>query len=128
MPQNLYGLGGYNSEQIKEMMSLVEETDLDAQEILLRRPDAASDPKTAIKNMLLSEAAFIVPDALAGQLGIEMIEGFSLPQLQEIGTNGDEYLRAAVKVALELALRRKPNNEHLQELKEYINQSPAWQF
>ena len=125
--KNLYGLGDYSPDQIKEFASVLQEEQMDPAQAYYRRPDGAPDPVAAIKNMPLSETSAIIPDAFAGQAGATLAVALSLPQLQEIGAEGDVYLKQAVKIAFSSAVQQSPTDEHLRELAEHINQSPAWQ-
>lgn len=127
MIQELYGLGDYNTEQIKEFVKIVEAENMDPKEIYYRRPDAAPDPETFISQIPLDEVASVVPDAFAGAKGPALASRLTLPQLEQIGIDGDEYLKEAVKVALAIGSFGKPDDTDLKTLKEYVNRSPAWQ-
>jgi|SRR3989344_1719734 len=128
MSRDLYGLGDYSTDQIKAMVRVVEEEGMAVREIYLRRPDAAPDPRTIIKEMPLSEVSYIIPDTFSGPRGLIIAQSLSLPQLQEIGAEGDDYLKEAIKIALTVATRQNPNDPNLQELKDYVDKSPAWQI
>ncbi len=125
--KNLYGLGDYSPDQIKEFAGVLQEEQMDPAQVYYRRPDAAPDPAAAIKSMPLPEVSAIIPDAFAGTTGAALAAALSLPQLTEIGAEGDVYLKQAVKLALAAATQQSPENEHLRELAEHVNQSPAWQ-
>jgi len=127
MTRDIYGLGDFNTDQIKELAKLVEDDGMDASPIYLRRPDAAPDPKAAVKQMPLDQVPLIIPDALTAPKGIDAATALSLPQLEKIGNEGDQYLKEAIKMALALALKEQPNNANFKDSQEYINQSPAWQ-
>lgn len=127
MMQNLYGLGDFNTNQVREMAAEVEREGFDPTPIYYRRPDATTEPKAFVKAMPLPEVPYIIPDAFAGALGADLVQALSLPQLQEIGAEGEEYLKGAIVLALETALQKSPSDEHLKELKRYVDLSPAWQ-
>ena len=127
MNRELYGFGDYNTHQVRTMALEVEREGLDPTQIYRRRPDAAAEPKSVIKEMPLAEIPFIIPDTFAGDAGAEIVSAFSLPQLQKIGADGEAYLKGAITIALEAGLRAKPNDEHLKELIRYTTFSPAWQ-
>jgi len=127
MIQNLYGLGDYGTNQVRAMATEVEREGLDPAPIYYRRPDASAEPKAFVKAMPLPEIPYIIPDAFAGTLGADLVQALSLSQLQEIGTEGEEYLKGAIKIALEAAVQKSPADEHLKELKRYVDLSPAWQ-
>ncbi|MEK7554410.1 MAG: hypothetical protein AAB518_00270 [Patescibacteria group bacterium] len=127
MTRNLYGFGDYNTNQVRKMAVEVEAEGFDATQIYRRRPDAASEPKKVIREMPLSDIPFIIPDAFAGSLGTEIVSAFSLTQLEKIGTDGEEYLKGAIRIALEAAKSTNPNDEHIQKLLRYVTLSPAWQ-
>lgn len=128
MTQDIYGLGDYNTNQIKELVKLLEEEKMDPTLIYWRRPDAAPEPGASIKDIPLEEIAYIVPDAFAGELGVELASNFSLPQLQQIGVDGDPFLKQTIKLRLETALKQKPADPDIKDLNDYAHQSPAWQF
>lgn len=126
--QNLYGLGDYNTAQVRTMALEVEREGLDPKEMYLRRPDASAEPKATIKNMPATTAPFIVPDSFAGDAGAELSTALSIIQLERIGAQGDINLKGAIKIALDRALSSKPEDEHVKELIRYIKLSPAWQL
>ena len=127
MNRELYGLGDYSTNQVRTMALEVEREGLDPMQIYRRRPDAAAEPKSTVAEMPLEDVALIVPDAFAGNLGPEIASALSLTQLEKIGSDGEEYLKGAIKMALEAELQAKPDDEHVKELIRYVTFSPAWQ-
>lgn len=127
MKQNIYGLGDYSTSQIKELAKLVEAEKLNSALISQRRPDAAQDPLSFIKQLSPEMAAYIIPDAFSGNLGSQLAAGLTNQQLEKIGADGEPYLKAAIKIALEEAQNKNPNDANIQKSVDYINQSPAWQ-
>ena len=127
MIRNLYGYGDYNAKQVYEMAREVEREGLDPTPIYYRRPDAAPEPRETVRSMPLSEIPYLIPDAFAGSAGADLAATFSIDQLKKIGAEGDAYLRGAITIALERAIKESPADEHLKESLRYINQSPAWQ-
>lgn len=127
MPQNIYGLGDYNTIQIKEMVRTIAEEKLSTALILQRRPDAAENPVVSIAQIPNEMAGHIVPDAFAGQLGQQLAARLSNQQMETIGSEGDPYLRYAIRAALDEAFLQNPNDEEVKKRLDYTSQSPAWQ-
>ncbi len=121
----LYGLGDYNTQQIKVFARESETEDLSPKNFYDRRPDAAPDSDQYIKNMSPETAAFIVPDAFAGQKGIELLENMTIEQLEKIGAGNDPVLKLAIKNAFNRADKK---SSQIKEISQYFNYSPAWQF
>jgi len=127
--QNFYGLGDYNTEQIKIMSQVVELSALGASAIILnRRPDATLSPGQYIKMMRPDLTPSILPDSFAGDTGVELVKNINLEQIIEMGKWGDPFLKHSVKDALERALASANPAPALQEIKKYITGSPAWQI
>jgi hypothetical protein len=124
--QNIYGLGEYNTEQIKEFAHLLKEEGLDESSIFARRPDASLDVTATIKS-LEDEVIYIVPDALAGENGLSIVRALSLPQLEAIGAQGDANLKEAIKIKLSELSTKNPSDETLKQKQSYVAYSPAWQ-
>lgn len=126
----LYGLGDYNTGQIKAFARFAEIEDLNPKNYYDRRPDAAPSPQQYIKAMKPETVSLIVPDAFAGQMGIELLENMTLEQLRAIGTGQNPVLKLAIKNTLNRLLesageRRTPQ---IEEIYRYLVYSPAWQF
>lgn len=126
----LYGLGDYNTNQIKVFARSFEIEGLSPKEFYNRRPDAAPNPIEHIKNMPSETAKLIVPDAFAGETGIELLKNMSVEQLEKIGVGEDPFLRLAIKVTLNRLLKLEDgrNNSQIKEICQYLLYSPAWQF
>lgn len=122
---DLYGLSDYNTQQIKAFAREFEIEELSPKNIYDRRPDAAPGADQYIRNMSPETATFIVPDAFAGQKGIELLKNMTLEQLEKIGAGNDPILKLAIKNAF-----NRSNKENLQtkKISQYISSSPAWQF
>jgi len=123
--KNIYGLGDYSTEQIRELVKDVQKENLDPSDIYLRRPDATGNPEEMITSMPIAEVVSIIPDAFAGDKGARLARFFSLKQLEEIGKNGDAFLKTAIKISLATA---GENNEHVKVLRDYTDYSPMWQI
>lgn len=128
MPRDLYGLGDYNTNQIQVFMKIVQLEGANYLPILYVRPDAAPDPVVVIQKIPLEEVPYIIPDTFAGKAGPKIAAAFTIPQLAEIGAQGEEYLREAIKLNLKLAASEKPHDAGIKALNEYVNNSPAWQL
>lgn len=134
MIKNIYPLGDYNTQQIREMAEAMQDPELDKDErtdpneLLALRPDAAKDPAAFIRAIPPEVAPFIVPDAFAGSAGPAMAARLTIPQLEHIGAGGDPFLIEAVRANLEIARGKSPDNQDIKDLLEYINRSPAWQL
>jgi len=128
MNKNLYGLGDYNTQQIKILARVVQMEDLNNLPIFYRRPDGNFMPTSFISEIPLDEVSYIIPDSFAGDLGEDLASHLTLKQLVEIGINGEEYLREAIKLKLIRAFKKKPNDMRIKSLFEYINSSAAWQL
>ncbi len=128
MTQNLYGLGDYNTEQIKEMANMLVADKMDPTLIYWRRPDAAPDPKEMVKSIPPEEVTYLVPDAFAGDEGAVLAAALSFPQLERIGFEGDPYLKQAIKLALGEAAKQKSGDSDVRDLNDYVHYSPAWQL
>lgn len=130
--KNLYGLGDYNTNQIKAGAQLFEIDRQSPKIIYDRRPDATPNPGQYIKSIELEEIPYIIPDAFAGSIGIELITNLDIKQLEKIGQEGDTYLKQAIKDALKRALKREPLSpqikNNLLRIQGYIWHSPAWQL
>jgi hypothetical protein len=126
-PINIYGLGGYNTKQIQEFARVVSDEGLDSVEIFARRPDAAPNITETIKSLGIENAPYIIPDALAGNAGIEVVKAFTLPQLEYVGIEGDGYLKETIKIKMAELFAQKPNDEDIKQKQSYITYSPAWQ-
>ncbi|MBI2024515.1 MAG: hypothetical protein HYT03_00270 [Candidatus Harrisonbacteria bacterium] len=127
MAENIYGLGDYSTNQIKEFAKAVEDAKLNNKLIFQRRPDAVQNPAGFVKMMPLEMVAHIIPDAFSGKLGEQLTTALSSQQLEKIGAEGDPYLKEAVRISLASILQQNPNNETVKEMVDYVNQSPAWQ-
>jgi hypothetical protein len=125
--QNIYALGDYNTEQIKEFAETVKAEGLDERSIFARRPDAAADIPALIASLTPDEVPYIIPDAFAGKAGLSIVEALSLPQLEAIGGEGDGSLKEAVRIKLEELAAQKPSDENIKQKQRYIVYSPAWQ-
>lgn len=126
--RNLYGLGDYNINQIRVLVRIVQLEGANYLPILYRRPDAAPEPGIVIQKMPLEELSYIVPDAFAGKVGMNLAGALTISQLAEIGKNGEEYLREAIKLSLKLLGTEKPHDAGVKARNEYVNSSPAWQL
>ena len=126
MIQNLYGLGDYSFSQVRELANGVKLAGEDAAPVLCRRPDAADDI-SFIATIPPQEAAFIVPDAFAEPKGTELARQLSIAQLEAVGEHGDEFLKTAIRINIEKLLTEKAGDQHVEEIANYINQSPGWQ-
>jgi hypothetical protein len=126
MIKDFYGLGDFNTNQIKKIIQVIEDEKNDPRPIKNRRPDGASNPTSVIQNMPLDEVPFIIPDAFAFANGPEMAKNFSIAQLEKIGIEGDEYLKETIKMCLLTAQKQESENQSIKELLNYINHSPAW--
>lgn len=126
--KDLYGLGDYNTNQVK---SLVQVFEIEKQSPIIvynRRPDAASDPGKHIRSMNLEEIPHVIPDAFAGNVGIELINNLNIQQLEKIGQESDAYQKQTIKIVLEKALKHNQGSTNLIDIENYINYSPAWQL
>lgn len=128
MTRDLYGLGDYNTNQIRVLARIAQLGGANYLPILYSRPDAAPDPVVVIQKMPLGEVPYIVPDTFAGKEGPKIAAALTVPQLAEIGAGGEEYLREAIKLNLRLAASEKPHDAGIRVLNEYVNTSPAWQL
>ncbi len=128
MLRNFYGLGDYNTDQIRELAQAVEEGDLDPTSVFYRRPDAAS--LDFVAQIPLEEVSRILPDAFAGGKGTELVSRLSIPQLERIGAEADLYLKETIKLNLlkAVAMRNRDDETTLKKVAAYVNQSPAWQL
>lgn len=126
----LYGLEGYNTQQIKAFARFFEIEDLNPKEFYDRRPDAAANPSEYIKNMTPETATLIVPDAFAGKMGIELLKNMTIEQLEKIGTGDDPFLRLAIKNTFNrlLELEGEKNNPQTEKIRQYFTYSPVWRF
>mgnify|MGYP001617005568 CR=1 FL=1 len=127
MTQNIYGLGDFNTAQIQELVKTLEDEKLDPTIVWYRRPDAAPDPKSIITTMSLDEVPYIIPDALSGEKGVELIKLLSFDALEAIGSDGDSFIKETIALQLQKALTTNPNDVRIKERLDYINASPAWQ-
>jgi len=129
-PLDLYGLGDYSVQQIKAFARFFEIEDLNPKEFYDRRPDAASNPREHIKNMSPEIAKLIVPDAFAGETGIELLKNMTVEQLEGIGAGDDPFLRLAIKNTFNrlLELESGKKNPQIEKICQYLLYSPAWQF
>lgn len=125
---NLYGLGDFNTRQIKVFARDFELAQLSPKKFYDRRPDAAPEPAKYIQAMLPETAKYIVPDAFAGKTGQEVLKNMNLKQLEAIGISNDPILKMAIKNALNRILKAKESNPQVQALAQYLFYSPAWQF
>ncbi|MFH1671393.1 MAG: hypothetical protein ABH889_01280 [Candidatus Portnoybacteria bacterium] len=126
----LYGLGDYNTQQIKIFARSFEIEGLSPKEFYDRRPDATLNPIEYIKSMTPETASLIVPDAFAGKIGIDLLKNMTIEQLEKIGAGDDPFLKLAIKNTFErlLALEIEKNNPKIEKIYQYLTYSPAWQF
>ena len=129
--KNLYGLGDYNTNQIKALAKLFEVENQSPNVIYNRRPDATPNPGQCIKSINLEDLQYIIPDAFAGNLGTELIKNLTIQQLEKMGRESDAYQKQAIKIALRKTLKQEGlspqfKNELLR-IRNYILYSPAWQ-
>ena len=96
--------------------------------VIARRPDAAEDPQQATAALAPEDAAYIVPDSFAGEAGLAIARGLTLPQLEAIGAEGDGNLKLAVRITLETLAAQSPNDETTKTKQSYVTYSPAWQL
>lgn len=126
--QNLYGLGDYNTEQIKVLARVVEMEELNPMFIFYRRPDAHPGPNSFIFRIPIDEVSYIVPDSFAGEKGIDLAANLTIGQLMEIGSNSEEYLRETIKLKLFEGIKRNSQDQKIKSLLDYVISSPAWQI
>ena len=128
MVRNFYGLGDYNTDQVRELAKAVEEGGLDSRLVLYRRPDATT--LDFVAKIPLEEVSRIIPDAFAGGKGAELVSRLTIPQLERIGAEGDVYLKETVKLNLmkAVAMQNRDDETNLKKVASYVNQSPAWQL
>lgn len=112
MIQNLYGLGDYNFNQVRQFVEEVKDGGEDPTLILYRRPDASEDLEF-IGKIPPEEAPFLIPDAFAEPKGGELVRRLSLSQLEAIGAEGDELLKAAIRVNVERLLITRKDDPHI---------------
>ena len=126
----LYGLGDYNTNQIKAFARSFEIEGLSPNQFYNRRPDAAPNPSEYIKNMSPEIVKLIVPDAFAGKTGIELLKNMNVRQIEKIGAGDDPFLRLAIKNTLNrlLKLESEKTNPQIEKIRQYLVYSPAWQF
>ena len=126
----LYGLGDYDTQQVKAFAMSFEMEGLSSKQFYDRRPDAARDPIEYIKNMSATTACLIVPDTFAGQMGVELLENMTIEQLEKIGAGNDVFLKLAIKNTLNrlIKLESGKNNPKVEKTCQYLVYSPAWQF
>lgn len=125
----LYGLGDYNTQQIKAFAREFEIEDLSPKNFYDRRPDAAPDSDQYIKDMTPETATLIVPDAFAGQKGIELLKNMTIEQLEQIGAGNDPILKLAIKNTLDRLLSVESETSiKIKNISQYLIYSPAWQF
>ncbi|MBI2451091.1 MAG: hypothetical protein HYV52_02005 [Parcubacteria group bacterium] len=129
IPNTIYGLSHFSSDQIKALAHALEAEELNPYTIYKQRPDALPERELedVIKKMSPEEASDIVPDSFSGEKGIEIVSSLSLRQLEKIGSDGDPILKETIKISLEKAIEKKPGDFNLQKILNYINNSPAWQ-
>lgn len=125
--QEIYSLGDYNTEQIKEFAEVLKAEKLDTHSIFARRPDAAPDIAGFVTSLTAEEAPYIIPDAFAGNIGISIVEALSLPQLEAIGAEGDGSLKEAIRIKITELSQQRPADDNVQQKRRYITYSPAWQ-
>jgi len=127
---NLYGLAGYNSEQIKIFARILKMEDGNPTILYDRRPDAAPNPVQYIQSMNIKEISYIVPDTFAGKTGIELLKNMNVEQLEKIGISDDYFLRLAIKNTFDrlLKLENEKNNPKTEKIRQYLAYSPTWQF
>jgi len=118
----LYGLGDYNTQQIKAFVRYFEIEDLSPKEFYDRRPDAAIEPGKYIEIMSPKTATLIIPDAFAGKIGIELLKNMNVKQLERIGCGNNPLLKLAIKNTF----KKLTNLED--KISQYLIYSPAWQF
>lgn len=128
MNRNLYGLGDYNINQIKVLSRIVEMDGLNSVSVFYRRPDAHPVPNSFIFRIPVDEISYVIPDAFAGEAGIGLAANLTVGQLEEIGANGEEYLREAIKLKLFEGIKRNPQDQKIKSLFEYVISSPVWQL
>jgi len=119
---SLYGLGDYNTQQIRTFIRYFEIEDLSPKEFYDRRPDAFLNPGEYIKIMSPKTATLIIPDAFAGKIGIELLKNMNIKQLEKIGCGDDPLLKLAIKNTF----KKLTNLEY--KISQYLTYSPAWQF
>ena len=126
----LYGLSGYNSQQIKAFARFLEIEDLNPKQFYDRRPDAAPSFNEYIRTITPEVAVLIVPDAFAGKIGVELLKNMSVEQLEKIGTDNDSILKLAIKNAFKrlMTLEIEKSNPKIERIYQYLTYSPAWQF
>jgi len=127
MPQNIYGLGDFSTNQIRDLAKASEESGIKNPLIFQRRPDAAPDSANFISQIPPDLTAHIIPDAFGGSLGMQIAVRLTVQQLEKIGSEADPYLRAAIKIALRGAAHQSPDDPKIKKMADYVNQSPAWQ-
>ena len=66
MNRDLYDLGDFNTEQMRQILRVVKDEGGDTTSLLWRRPDAADAPALFVKEIPARQADGIIPDALAG--------------------------------------------------------------
>jgi len=126
----LYGLGDYNTQQIKAFIRYFEIEDLNPKEFYDRRPDATPNPGEYIKIMSPETATLIIPDAFAGEIGVKLLKNMTVKQLEKIGDGDDPLLKLAIKITFKRLsnLESKKNNPQINRISQYLTYSPAWQF
>ncbi|MFH1326408.1 MAG: hypothetical protein ABIH48_02980 [Candidatus Falkowbacteria bacterium] len=128
--KNLYGLGDYNTNQIKALAEFLQIDDINPSDVYNRRPDANLSPGRYIKSMDQKEIPYIVPDAFAGNVGMELMKNLNIQQLEKIGAEGDAYLKETIKIILRKTLQQQLQPQiknNLLRIQNYIQYSPAWQ-
>jgi len=128
--KDLYGLGDYNSNQIKSFAELFDAENISPNMVYDRRPDAAPSPGQYIRSMDIEAIPCIIPDAFAGDIGLELIQNLNIQQLEKIGAESDAYLKQAIKITLIRALQQTLSPQiknNLLRIQNYIQYSPAWQ-
>ena len=119
-----YPFSYYNAAQIKTFARDLSDNGGDPNDILFLRPDAASDPYTAITEVPEKDLPFLTPDVFTGGMGEELLSEMTIQQLEIIGKKGGYFLKEAIKRAAKMAmLKGKP----ISRLKEYVDYCPAWQ-
>lgn len=126
----LYGLGDYNTQQIKVFARSYNLEGLSPKKFYDRRPDAAPDAHQYISSISPEDAAFIVPDAFAGDVGMMLLSNMRIEQLEKIGSGSDPFLKLAIKHTLQRIIIKEKDNisPQIKKLYEYIFFNPAWQF
>ena len=126
----LYGLGDYNTQQIRAFARYFEIEDLSPKEFYDRRPDSSINPGEYIKIMSPETTALIIPDAFAGKIGIELLKNMTIKQLEKIGDGDDPLLKLAIKITFKKLsnLESEKNNLQINKIRQYLIYSPAWQF